>query len=258
MTFYFIFATLYVVVLSCSKTFSQETFPDTSIPNSRINEDQRLATVMKLDEHPVFRALRNTKNKNKKKKKENFDIDLTDVDFSKLFEDKMNEIEGPAQSGVSFEREVNVGSDRISGAVFFDGNFCDKQDAFGDNDCSYRWGSSISGNLEVTANITLDVGDTLGGDVTVTVFFIPIYSYDVVCQACGADCVIVNPTGDDLVIELPPCPIIIDATAESFDFAIELPSSSPIGGIGASVDATAFLAQQGRKIYEVIIDGSIR
>merc|ERR1719491_1655543 len=71
------------------------------------------------------------------------------------------------QSGISFEREVKAGSDMISGALFFDGNFCNKQDAFGDNDCSFPWGSTISGNLEVTANITLDVGDTLGGDVTV-------------------------------------------------------------------------------------------
>lgn len=67
------------------------------------------------------------------------------------------------ESGVSFTWKISQLPQDSSFDLHFDGNKCKSQSIYGDNDCHYNWGDTVSGQYKLSVQEEIVEGDTMTG-----------------------------------------------------------------------------------------------
>ena len=144
-----------------------------------------------------------------------------------------------AQAGIIFSRKVEKAAGVSFDLVFAKG--CSAKDTFGSNNCNFKWGDQLDGNITAALSKPLQQGSAI--DVALRIDrFLP---FKQVCPVCGGKCEVDVPVvGKKFDIPLPPCPISVAKISKSFNE--ELPKHAPID-IKVSVDGVVTLLDEAKK-----------
>mmetsp|Transcript_26018 Transcript_26018/g.61396 ORF Transcript_26018/g.61396 Transcript_26018/m.61396 type:complete len:173 (-) Transcript_26018:110-628(-) len=133
---------------------------------------------------------------------------------------------------IEFSRTINQLSADSHLALKFDAG-CSSEDQYGSNDCSFAWGSEVSGSIDAALGHDLNEGSTFAVDMKID----KVLSWSFSCAACGSNCTTTVPVvNQDVNFAMPPCPISAAGIAQAFDEV--LPAESPTKGVKVSAAGT--------------------
>lgn len=150
---------------------------------------------------------------------------------------------------ITFSRTVTA--TEATGKLTFD-HGCTSSDAWGSNDCDFKWGDTF----QVVYQATLKEDITSGKlNVDMKVNGIVPFKFD--CAICGANCTFKIPiVGTQETFEMPPCPI--KALTVGNTTAFTLPGKNPIG-IGAKAAGTVSVTDQsGNNVASISIQAQLK
>lgn len=141
--------------------------------------------------------------------------------------------------GVSFERWIYT--DEFSNAsLTFEGDHCQKSDQFGDTECHFLWGETVTGRVFSNEQVTVDEGDSLSYKIEAYAYGVDkLLDWTFSCPACGTTCTIKFPKDypinnkTEVTVEMPSCPTVIPAVVD-MAFNQTLPMDSASGGVPVS------------------------
>jgi hypothetical protein len=153
--------------------------------------------------------------------------------------------------GVKFSRTVNQLDPSYGMVLKFDQG-CASTDAYGSNDCSWSYGTTLFGSIDAHGG-PLDKGALLIVDLKVD----KVIKWKFSCQACGETCKTKVPIVDeDVSFEMPPCPIPPSGIEQLFNTT--LPASSPTKGVKVTAVGTISVVDQtGKQVLNLGIDATI-
>ena len=130
--------------------------------------------------------------------------------------------------GISFSRTITkIANDSALNLTFTSGASCKTTDAYGSNDCQFKWGDNVTGLVSGKLGHDLNVGSKFTVDLKVD----KLIKWSFSCAACGANCTTTIPVIDEKVtFALPDCPIkAVELTEQLFNAS--LPLDSPTKGV---------------------------
>eukprot|EP00586_Coscinodiscus_wailesii_P004864 CAMPEP_0172483420 /NCGR_PEP_ID=MMETSP1066-20121228/10439_1 /TAXON_ID=671091 /ORGANISM="Coscinodiscus wailesii, Strain CCMP2513" /LENGTH=282 /DNA_ID=CAMNT_0013247299 /DNA_START=85 /DNA_END=933 /DNA_ORIENTATION=- len=149
--------------------------------------------------------------------------------------------------GITFKHSVAVNdlmaNETLHYSLDFDGDYCKDSDKYGDNDCYFGWGSTMSATL--SPNIVLYVDEGLEVELDLEIFAygtIPISQWSSSCHLCSESgeevCSFDPPDALSALSALIPfadvefpqyaCPYMVNNTKE-LEVSEDLPDESPLG-----------------------------
>ncbi|GMH61455.1 hypothetical protein TrST_g6716 [Triparma strigata] len=158
-----------------------------------------------------------------------------------------------AADGIQFSRTINSLADDSSLSLKFDSG-CASEDDYGSNDCSFAWGSEVSGSVDANLGHDLADGSTFSVDLKLDKFI----SWSFSCAACGANCTTSVPiVNQDVNFAMPDCPITADGITQAFDEA--LPTDSPTKGVKVTATGTIEVKDAaGDSVISMDIDATVQ
>lgn len=143
-------------------------------------------------------------------------------------------------SGVSFSRKIKKIPDDVYLFEELEGTHCKITDNYGSNECSFKWGDSISGQVKFEQAITIDETQYIEGIFKLK----KVIDWSFSCAACGKPCVVSVPViNKDFSFPVPNCPFApkkgTSMITKSFDF--KLPKNSPINGVKLPLEGNIYL-----------------
>jgi len=157
---------------------------------------------------------------------------------------------GIATANVWFNRTIKAsgakGNLKISGTPG-----CAAHDDWGANDCTFNWGTSISGAVDTFLDTPIS-----SGKLVVNMMVEKVLPFKFTCPVCGANCTFTIPIiKQKVTFALLPCPL-------SSPFHIEIPTTalpdkSPFGPIKISVEGSVEIHDQtGKTVIHVDVEAS--
>jgi len=129
-------------------------------------------------------------------------------------------------------------------------------DKYGDNQCHFDWGETISGRATVKLSDPIVEGDFMVGALIIDKF-IP---YKFRCALCGQDCVLEIPVlKRNETIHMEKCPVTVDTTKGHIVYQM-MDESPSRGKITTKVDGTVQLTQgaTGKTLALFSVEGYIK
>eukprot|EP00586_Coscinodiscus_wailesii_P012055 CAMPEP_0172495998 /NCGR_PEP_ID=MMETSP1066-20121228/79784_1 /TAXON_ID=671091 /ORGANISM="Coscinodiscus wailesii, Strain CCMP2513" /LENGTH=289 /DNA_ID=CAMNT_0013268043 /DNA_START=83 /DNA_END=952 /DNA_ORIENTATION=- len=163
--------------------------------------------------------------------------------------------------GITYTRTVTLNDDDSAFHVGFDGANCDSADVYGDTDCHFDWGESVSGKVNATFNTVLKEGDVMALDAKGLMYgLVSVFDWSTSCAACGEECIIEVPkyiplSEETITISMPPCPYNMgEDPLTEFAFHEHLPDSSPTNGwVSVSLNVNIYFedGETGERFFEL-------
>jgi hypothetical protein len=156
-------------------------------------------------------------------------------------------------SDVELSRTITgIASDTSIKLVFDSG--CKSSDAYGSNNCDFKWGSLISGSVGGKLGHDLETGSKFSVDLKVD----KLISWKFTCALCGANCTTTIPVVDQpFTFSTPPCPIQAFEKAEQ-QFNATLPATSPVPVKVTATGPITFTDAKGKTVLSVKLDLTIQ
>lgn len=154
---------------------------------------------------------------------------------------------------VEISRTITSIASDTSIKLLFDSG-CKSSDAYGSNNCDFKWGSLISGSISGKLGHDLETGSKFSVDLKVD----KLISWKFTCSLCGANCTTTIPVVDQpFTFSTPPCPIEAFEKAEQ-QFNTTLPATSPVPVKVTATGPITFTDHKGKTVLSVKLDLTIQ
>lgn len=156
--------------------------------------------------------------------------------------------------GIQFSRTITkIASDSALNLTFASG--CKSTDAYGSNDCQFKWGENVKGSVSGKLGHDLNKGSKFTVDLKVD----KVIKWQFTCAACGDNCTTTIPVIDEKVtFALPDCPIkAMELTDELFN--VTLPLTSPTKGVKVTATGPITLVDAvGATVLAITLDVTVQ
>lgn len=165
-------------------------------------------------------------------------------DTKEAYEENNRSLLFNRKKGITFKHTVTVddltANETLHYKLDFDGDYCKDSDEYGDNNCHFGWGETVSGTFSPNFVLYVDEGLEIEESMEIFAFgTIPISQWSSSCPLCIASgvgvCSLDLPDTledllpfEDIEIPLPLCPYMSNYTVER-ELSDDLPDESPLG-----------------------------
>lgn len=143
-------------------------------------------------------------------------------------------------SGLTFSRKIKKIPNDVYLFEELNGSHCKTTDSYGSNECAFKWGESMGGQVKFEQDISIDENQYIQG-----VFKLKkVVDWTFSCAACGKPCVLSVPViNKDFSFPVPDCPFVpkkgSSMITKTFNF--NLPKDSPSEGVKLPLEGSVFL-----------------
>jgi hypothetical protein len=160
-----------------------------------------------------------------------------------------------APADITFSRTINTANPTYiaaGGQLVIDGDACTSKDAYGSNNCDFKWGAAYSGSASIKETGDVTTGATFSADMKVE----RIIPFKFSCPACGGDCTITIPVvKKTITFTMPDCPLSGLSLVNSTTVTLPADPGIPAAGVKGKISAAD---ASGATIFDVDISAQLK